>query len=208
MTSSTIAFGAVGRTGRWELKMSAPEPNPVPVRPLIFDYPPTKLLPTREVLAALVLSGAKGTYSFEKALPRRFKADLGALGIEIVSPDLPGEEQIDIRSTELVVAASTELPPSTPGRDSSLLILPPSERFQGRLKGVKELAVASNARWLSSLYGPRVLASCGVLYAADLLAKRIIVPHISNEADFNHLRDLLAIGGLDLAATPEGVINE
>lgn len=208
MTSSTIAFGAVGRTGRWELKISAPEPHSVPVRALIFDYPPSKLLPTREVLAALVHSGARGTFSFEKALPQQFKADLQALGIEIISPDLSGEEQVDIRSTELTVSATTEFPPSTPGRDSSLLVLPPSERFQGRLKGVKELAVASNARWLSSLYGPRVLVSCGVLYAADLLAKRIIVPSINNEADFNHLRDLLAIGGLELAAAPEGVINE
>ena len=59
----------------------------------------------------------------------------------------------------------------------------PSGRFIGSLVGVKEKIVGSNAAFLTSELGGRVLVAAGLLFAPDFLAAEISLRVTTREAE-------------------------
>ncbi|OFT34792.1 hypothetical protein HMPREF3155_08410 [Corynebacterium sp. HMSC06D04] len=192
-----IDFDAVNQTGRWALsvKDDATEQG---MRSLIFDAPPRKLSASRIVLAGIVFWGGKGRFSTSNPLPDNFVRTLEAHGISIVAPLDSSQGSISPKATTLQVQADLRINAQLPGRDRTYLYLPASERFQGSLRGVKEIVVGSNAHWLESIYGPRALLSAAILFSEDLMVESIDMSEYPAEAIPRGIEDLVAVEGIQV----------
>lgn len=194
-----IEFDAVSQTGRWALSVRD-DATQQGVRSLIFDAPPRKLSPSRIVLAGIVLCGVKRQFSTPSPLPDNFVRSLEAQGICVASPLESGQGPISQKATTLQVKTGLRVNTEPPERDRTYLYLPSSDRFQGSLRGVKEVVVASNAHWLESIYGPMVPLAAAILFSEDLMVESIDMRGYPAEKIPKGISDLVDVVGIQIIA--------
>lgn len=192
-----IEFEAVNQTGRWALSVRD-DATGQGMRSLIFDAPPRKLSPSRTVLAGIVFWGAKGSFSTSSPLPDNFVRSLEERGISIIAPLESSQVPISSKATTLRVQTNLKISASFPERDRTHLYLPASDRFQGHLRGVKEIVVASNAHWLEGIYGPRALLAAAILFSEDLMVESIDMCECPMETIPRGIEDLVSVEGIQV----------
>ena len=180
-----ISFGEIDQTARWGLRVVDQATGTDLVRPLLFDAKPDKIFHENVFAAGLCLSGdVSGAYSYTGYLSDRLVGVLQAeLGLEVDARRVSDNGQDYTKATTLEVVDDFTLNPETPGRDRTSLQLVPSGRFIGSLVGVKEKIVGSNAAFLMSELGGRVLVAAGLLFAPDFLAAEISLRVTTKEAE-------------------------
>ncbi|WP_049358537.1 hypothetical protein [Corynebacterium aurimucosum] len=180
-----ISFGQIDQTARWALRVADQATGADLVRPLLFDAKPDKVFHENVFAAGLCLSGDfSGVYKYTGYLSDRLVGGLQAeLGIEVDAQRVRDNGQDYTKATSLEVVDGFTLNPETPGRDQTSLLLAPSGRFIGSLVGVKEKIIGSNAAFLMSELGGRVLVAAGLLFAPDFLAAEISLRVTTKEAE-------------------------
>lgn len=196
--TSEIRFEPLGRTARWSLTVSGETPAGTPRFPLTFDERPLKELPERVLLAGIVLAGPETTFEFNKPINQSLKAGMESIGLKITSKVSTPRLEGAVQATWMQVTTGLNVGHQTPNRDQTRLFLPPSERFQGRLVGLKEMVIASNAAWLTQRHGPKIILASALLFSADLLSKGLIIDGIDKDENFRFYQELLKLENLEL----------
>lgn len=196
--TSQIRFESLGRTARWGLTVKGETPVGTPQLPLTFDERPLKEVPERVLLAGIVLTGPHTTFEFNQPISQSLKAGMESIGLKISSKVSTPRSEEAVQATLLQVTPGLEVSHKTPDRDQTRLFLPPSERFQGRLIGVKEMVIPSNAAWLAQRHGPKVLLASALLFSADLLSKGFIIDAIDRDENFSFYQEVLKLENLEL----------
>lgn len=199
-----LAFDADDGFGRCSLRAVAASEDRFPrVDRLLLDAAPDVVDFDRLAVAGALLFGspAQDKLEFEFAVSvdvREMIADEFRVSVEGLGEPMAFDASA-IRATELLVRQGVSVARTTPRVDKSELVLVPSERFYGSLRGVKELVLGSNA-WFLSHYIPSstVNASVGLMYSRDLLAQTVNIGTGSESKSRAQVERLLVGVGLDV----------
>lgn len=175
---------------------------------LMFDATPAFQSPEKTLIAGCLLFGEKNltrvsavndvSSLFQEQVQEILGLTKKTITVGDFQPATVDELETKIRATTLLINLRGKFPENTPGRDSTVLTLVPSERYSGVLWGIKEAIVASNA-WLHEEHssGSRIAAATGVLFAEEFLAKSICVPQTSKNNELI-IRNLCSLVGLNV----------
>lgn len=184
--TNTIAFAAAGSTGRYGLSIVGSNPS----RPLFVDHPPMNLTGENVTLAGLALldNSASSVY-YDGELDSSVIKSWQDAGVEVITRGKRAPLDRS-RHTALLVSENFEISHSTPGRDTAALYVFPNDRFAGGLRGVKEIVACSNLNMFEGEARIRAMLALGILFAEDLMANTIVVPHLSEISGFERVAGL------------------